>query len=480
MENEIPVKTTNQLLVQHISEAALFTDAGFVITACNKAAAELFQYKQQEVLGFDITSLISTYSATNGQALTIKHTAFTRGTTAYINKAGKKISVHITRHAIAPYTATGGYLFLYKPLDDNHALPAGDEKLQWPNDLPGEAIIIFNTTYHCLDANINACRLTGYNRHELLDVPLKDLLHIDEADRFLPEETAWQYNEKIILEKKMRAKDGSAWHAELMLQQLADGRIFSFVRDITKQKKTELALMEATREFRKTTAQLREVSDHLLDIRETERKNIAREIHDELGQQLTILKMDISWLHQQLQKYEDPAVLQKTGDTLQLLNETIKTVRRIATELRPSMLDDLGLIEAIEWQSKEFEKRSGIKITFESGMAHVPVSNSIATSLFRIYQEALTNIARHAKAKNVLSNMQLDNDQLILTIKDDGTGFDMQTLGIKKTLGLLGMKERTHMMGGQFEINSKAGEGTTIVITTSILSDDAAATQTDQ
>ncbi len=190
--------------------------------------------------------------------------------------------------------------------------------------------------------------------------------------------------------------------------------------------------LEATREFRKNTAQLRELSDHLLNIRETERTNIAREIHDELGQQLTILKMDVSWLHHKLQKYEDASLLQKSGDTLKMLNETIKTVRRIATELRPSMLDDLGLIEAIEWQSKEFEKRSGIKISFEPGISHLPVSNAIATSLFRIYQEALTNIARHANAKNVFSKLQLEDEKVILTIKDNGLGFDLQALGKSK------------------------------------------------
>jgi signal transduction histidine kinase len=226
--------------------------------------------------------------------------------------------------------------------------------------------------------------------------------------------------------------------------------------------------------------QLRELSDHLLNIRETERTNIAREIHDELGQQLTILKMDISWLHQKLQKFEDATVLQKTNDTLQLLNETIKTVRRIATNLRPSMLDDLGLIEAIEWQSKEFEKRSGLTIIFESGIPHLPVSNAVATSLFRIYQEALTNIGRHANAKHVYSKLQLENDKVILIIKDDGIGFDMQTLGAKKTLGILGMKERTLMMGGRFEINSKAEDGTTIVISTFLQMEDRPTSQADR
>jgi PAS domain S-box-containing protein len=442
MENEIPIQSINQLLLQHINEAALFTNASFVITACNKAAARLFQFRLQDVAGLDISSLFS------------------------------KTAVHITRHAIAPGTADGGYLFICKPVDQDLSFPKIESAFHWPGEPPGEAIIIFNKTYHCLDANANACRLTGYNRQELTSLQLQHLLHPDELYEAIPEASIEETGEGSIQEKKMKAKDGSTWYAEFMLQPQPDGRIFSFVRDITKRKTTELALEESTREFRKTTDQLRELSDHLLNIRETERKNIAREIHDELGQQLTILKMDVSWLYQKLQQYKDPSVLQKTSDTLQLLNETIKSVRRIATELRPSMLDDLGLIEAIEWQSKEFEKRAGIRIFFKSGTAHLPVASSVATSLFRIYQEALTNIARHAKAKNVFSNMQLENGQVMLTIKDDGIGFDMQTLGVKKTLGLMGMKERTLMMGGRFEINSKAGEGTTIVITTALQTDD--------
>jgi signal transduction histidine kinase len=144
------------------------------------------------------------------------------------------------------------------------------------------------------------------------------------------------------------------------------------------------------------------------------------------------------------------------------------------------MLDDLGLIEAIEWQSKEFEKRSGIKISFEPGVAHLPVSNSVATSLFRIYQEALTNIARHANAKNVFSKLQLDNNEVILTILDDGIGFDLNALGKKQTLGLLGMKERTLMIGGRFDINSKPGAGTTIVVTTAVQLEEPPKLQPDQ
>jgi signal transduction histidine kinase len=219
-------------------------------------------------------------------------------------------------------------------------------------------------------------------------------------------------------------------------------------------------------EYQKKTEQLRELSDHLENIRETERINISREIHDELGQQMTILKMDISWLHFKLKDYSDTAVVQRMDDTVNLLNETIKTVRRIATELRPSMLNDLGLVAAMEWQSREFENRSGIKIVFEPNVSIVPAAPSVATSLFRIYQEALTNAGRHAKANHVFCRLQLMQDEITLTIKDDGQGFDMQTLAHKKTLGILGMKERTLMMKGHFDITSAPGEGTTIVVTT--------------
>jgi PAS domain S-box-containing protein len=324
-------------------------------------------------------------------------------------------------------------------------------------------------TFHFLDVNEAALISYGYSKKEFLLLRALDIRPVEDFEKLYsqtPTISSGWVSMGLFRHKK---KDGALMDVEMYSHDF-----------LYNEKPTRLVLaiditekLEATREFRKNTTQLRELSDHLLNIREAERTNIAREIHDELGQQLTILKMDVSWIHQKLQKYEGDPLLQKSADTLKLLNETIKTVRRIATELRPSMLDDLGLIEAIEWQSKEFEKRSGIVITFESGTSPLPVSNAVATSLFRIYQEALTNIARHANAKNIFSKLALNNNKVILTIKDDGIGFDMQTLGLKRTLGLLGMKERTLMIGGQFEIYSKPGEGTTIVVTTSVQPEDA-------
>ena len=148
-----------------------------------------------------------------------------------------------------------------------------------------------------------------------------------------------------------------------------------------------------------------------------------------------------------------------------LLDTTIKTVRRIATDLRPSILDDLGLIAAIEWQSQEFERRSGISTEFKSTVNEFKHSSAIAIGLFRICQESLTNVARHAGADRIRISLQEENEYILLKIEDNGKGFEIQKTGDKKTLGLLGMKERTLMMGGEFRIESSPGKGTTLFVT---------------
>ena len=228
------------------------------------------------------------------------------------------------------------------------------------------------------------------------------------------------------------------------------------INDITEKFITEQRLKESYDE-------LRNLASHLQDIREEERAVIAREIHDELGQQITGLKMDVSWISKRIQS-EDGAIHQKVKSVLQLLDETVKTVRKIATELRPSILDDLGLIDALQWYSLEFEKRFGIPVSFHTTVEEVNIFKNIAIGLFRIYQESLTNVARHANASFVTTDFTVEGDTLKLTITDNGKGFDPGISGIKKTLGLLGMKERTLMMGGTYVINSTPGKGTTVYV----------------
>ncbi len=226
-------------------------------------------------------------------------------------------------------------------------------------------------------------------------------------------------------------------------------------------------MIKAEEKLQNSYKQIKQLVTHLQDIREQERTNMAREIHDELGQQLTGLKMYVSWINKKVIT-QDADIKEKFSAAIQLIEDTIKSVRKISMDLRPSMLDDLGLMAALEWQSNEFEKRSGIDTEFINQTENREIPARLKTGLFRIYQESLTNVARHADAKKIVSSLKFEDNNLILTITDDGKGFTFKNIESKKTLGLFGMKERTLEMGGHYEIKSEPGAGTTVSVTVPI------------
>lgn len=228
-----------------------------------------------------------------------------------------------------------------------------------------------------------------------------------------------------------------------------------YYKDITDRKQAEQALYQRTEEIQELTA-------HLERIREEERTRMAREIHDELGQQLTGLKMDISWIIRK-NKPEDKLIGEKLSSMIALVDETMKTVRRISSELRPGILDDLGLIPALEWQTQEFEKRTGIKTLFHAAIRDFSPERELSTNIFRVYQEALTNIARHAHASLVTTAFEQVNGYVKLVVTDNGRGFDTAGIG-KNSLGLVGMKERARLFKGELTIDSKRSQGTVVML----------------
>ena len=227
--------------------------------------------------------------------------------------------------------------------------------------------------------------------------------------------------------------------------------VLALVRDTTEAKKVEKELI-------KSREDLRLLSNHLENIREEERLHIAREIHDELGQHLTVLKMNVSFLDKNIAE-NDTRFTKDFNKIVDLINEMVKTVRKISHELRPNVLDQLGLVPAMEWHSNDFEKRTGLKTTFIADFMEINLADNKRIGLFRIFQESLTNIARHAEATRVDISLNIQDGEIIMLIEDDGKGFNTSSVEHKKTLGIVGMRERAIMMGGTYTINSSPGNG---------------------
>jgi signal transduction histidine kinase len=229
----------------------------------------------------------------------------------------------------------------------------------------------------------------------------------------------------------------------------------SLEREIVERRRTE-------NEFRRSTEQLRELSARLQSVREEERTHLARAIHDELGQALTGLKMDVAWLQKHLSQ-EQPALLEKTRAMSGLTDVIIQTVRRIATELRPGILD-LSLVATIEWQLQEFQTRSGIAGKLLSAPEETTLDVAGATTVFRIFQEILTNIARHAQATKIEVSIEENATFLTLQVQDNGRGITESEIQSPKSIGLLGMQERARLQGGEIHFQGTPGQGTTVTV----------------
>jgi len=263
---------------------------------------------------------------------------------------------------------------------------------------------------------------------------------------------------------RVRAADGSyLWFRQILhcgkerdLRSVARG----FLIDVTESKKLE-------EEGEETKRQLRALAERNQSIREEERISIARELHDELGQALTIFKIDLAWLSTRLlgmpSAVDTYPLTEKIRSMEKIADSTLGTVRRITSELRPPVLDELGLADAIEWQASEFGKRIGLRFDFKLQPVE-PLPPKLATVAFRIFQEILTNVARHANATSVRIGLRRDEQQLSLTVSDNGSGIREEDQRKAASFGLLGMRERATAVGGTVDIRGVAGNGTTIIV----------------
>jgi PAS domain S-box-containing protein len=270
-----------------------------------------------------------------------------------------------------------------------------------------------------------------------------------------------QSNKEYNIEFAIHPADGSPMKyisalAELETNEQGEPvRIVGTLQDITQRTK-------AQEEINQTTEKLRRLTDHLQNIREEERKTIGREIHDELGQQLTAINMDVAWIDKKIPEENVPVKI-KLKNIIQLLNGSNQAVRRILSELRPLMLDDYNLLDAITKLAKQFTDKTGIPVHLLDEAGEINVTEQVANCIFRACQESFTNITRYAKANNVMMRVHTTDNSILVSIADDGIGFDIAAIQYGKSFGILGMKERVISQGGIFDITSTVEKGTKIV-----------------
>lgn len=338
---------------------------------------------------------------------------------------------------------------------------AGEQILDLLGMIPYASIFV-DKAGRIVAVNRLAEQLFGYAGKEFLVLPIDTLLPENHRDRHAQHRATYMTNPQprpmeTGLDLVALHRDGHEIPVEIALSPLLfedDLCILVVVRDITKSKIEEEKL-------RRSQEQLRALSARLLALREEERTRISRSVHDEIGQLLSGLKMDLAWLQRRLDPGQE-SLLDKTEAMSRLIDAAVQAVRRVATELRPGILDDLGLEAAVEWQLQEFQRRTDIHSTLISDMKDNVLDAGATTAAFRILQEALTNVVRHAQASRVEVVLTGNANEVTMVVRDDGRGITDSERDHPRSIGLLGMRERARIQGGTLEVQDVAGRGTTV------------------
>ena len=324
-----------------------------------------------------------------------------------------------------------------------------------------QAVALKNVDNQVVRVNREFTEVFGYTPQEVVGRSLNDLI-VPEELRPNAQRNAdlVAQGQRVEAEVVRQRKDGSRLHASMVGVPVSiPGRQiagYSIYHDITRRKRAE---EELQRSFR----QLRELAARLKSVREEERARVAREIHDELGQALTAIKIDLASLMRALRADQEKE-LENADAILGLVDQTILSVRRIATELRPGILDDLGLVAAVEWAAEEFEARTGTSCRLDLPDGDIVIDPERATAIFRIFQETLTNVTRHAEATQVEVRLSREDGNIVLEVRDNGRGIDPEQLSTGGSLGILGMRERALLLGGELTISGAPGKGTIVKV----------------
>jgi PAS domain S-box-containing protein len=334
------------------------------------------------------------------------------------------------------------------------------------SNLPlNEQIALIYQHAYLAECNDAMAKMYGYDSaKEILGTPLSNLMLLDDpvniasAKAFIRNKYRLRNVESVEVDKD----GGKKYFMNNLIGIVENGFLlgaWGIQQDISE-------IKAADQQLRHSRQQMRALAARLQSLREKERTDIAREIHDVLGQELTGLKIDVSWIKKRLPEACDERVKAKMEErlnaTIELLDETLATVKNLSASLRPRVLDTFGLSAAIEWECHEFNRRTGIMCEYRLPDDEIPLSLEGSTALFRVFQETLTNVARHSQATRVDVELKVDESKVRLSVRDNGVGMTDEEIAAPTSLGLLGMRERVVQFGGDIEVKGNPGEGTSV------------------
>ncbi len=340
------------------------------------------------------------------------------------------------------------------------ALHESEEKYRSLVESSENPIYLVDENFQILYANQKYLSRLGKSLEEVINQKVSDFDIPGKADEFVQKAHGVFKTHKPVTYEHTSARDNRNFLRTLSPVIDPDTDVVTAVTVISKDI-TELK--QAEKQLRESQEQLRSLSAHLQSIREEERSEMARHIHDVLGQELTALKMDLAWLRSQLPEDQE-RLLEKTDAIAELTDSIIQSVKDIATRLRPAMLDDLGVIAALEWEMEEFEKRLGIGCEFTILTDKIDLDPNRSTAVYRIFVESLTNIARHAQATAVSASLDVLDGILEIKIEDNGIGITKDQVANPRSFGLIGIRERVLQFQGETIITGRKGQGTTLTV----------------
>lgn len=448
-------------LVEQASDAIFITDFTGKIITVNSSACNLAQYPEESLLRMSIYDFAILEDI---QKNPFHFDELREGKSVTTERIMKRADDKIINVEITGKLLSDGRLLIFvrdisgRVKAQNDIIKEKNLSDSIINSLPG-VFFLYSKAGKYLRWNVNFEKASGYNGEEICTMQPPDFF-TEEYKPLLNSvvENIFSYgklNAEATILRKTKEKI-PYYFTCTAVEYEAEPCILGIGVDFSEK-------IKAQEEIKQTTGKLRELTAHLQKIREEERKRIGREIHDELGQQLTAIKMDIAWIDKKIPE-ETTVLKDKLKNVITLLDGSNKSIRRILSELRPGILESHGLTDALHSLSRQFTENTGIEINLEMNGLEINLSEQLVICIFRVYQEALTNISKYAHASKVEASINNRGDSITVIIEDNGKGFDVAAVQNKKSFGLLGMKERVLSLAGKFELISSPGNGTTIRI----------------